>query len=127
MKRKTIPPAVLVADDDAGVRRYLKMALEHFGFRVRTCSNGSAGLRLAKSGTFALVLLDYWMGVPNGFEVLMRLREAGCRTPVILISSSLPDPLRLYCETERLAVVLEKPFTLEVLMKVIDGILGGNR
>lgn len=120
MSTKRSPrPAVLVADDDPGIRRYFKMALDYFGFRVRTCTSGTAALRLAKTGKYALVLLDYWMGVPNGFEVLMRLRKDGLKTPVILISSGFPEHIREHCATERLAYVLGKPFTLEILRKTI--------
>lgn len=119
MRQKQRRLSILVADDDPGVRNYIKTALEHFGYRCRTSSSGTAALRLARSGGFGLLVLDYWMGVPNGFEVLMRLRGEGYQGPAILISSGIPDPVRDHCLSERLAYVLDKPFSLDVLQKTI--------
>lgn len=80
---------ILLVDDNASIRDLVSRRLTRDGHDVEACDSGRAGLRLARRGTFDLVLLDLMMPGLNGFEVLSRLRaEPETRAlPVIVISA----------------------------------------
>ena len=82
--------AVLVVDDDAGVRQVLRIYLERDGHRVTDAADGVAALALAADRRFDLVLLDIMLPGVDGFEVCRRLREIG-DTPIILLTARSGD------------------------------------
>jgi CheY-like chemotaxis protein len=64
---------VLVVDDEAANREWLKNVLEPAGFRVTLASGGREAIKLAKSGKPDLVMLDLLMPEVNGFDVVEAL------------------------------------------------------
>lgn len=76
-KRKFSGPKtrVLVVDDEAANRDWLKEVLEPAGFTVLLANGGQAGIALAKSRKPDLVMLDLLMPEVNGFDVVEALRE----------------------------------------------------
>ena len=82
--------AVLIVDDDAGVRQVLRIYLERDGHRVTDAADGTAALALAADRRFDLVLLDIMLPGVDGFEVCRRLREIG-DTPIILLTARSGD------------------------------------
>ena len=65
---------IVLADDDDDLRAIYSQALRLEGFEVREASNGAEALALIAQRTPNLLILDVWMPVLNGFEVLERLR-----------------------------------------------------
>ncbi|MEA2480288.1 MAG: two-component system, OmpR family, response regulator PrrA [Thermoleophilaceae bacterium] len=80
-------PLVLLADDDAAIRRSVSIGLEMEGFRVVSASGGRAALEALERVRPAVVLLDLSMPDLDGLEVLRRLREAGDDVPVCVLSA----------------------------------------
>ncbi|MFD0936688.1 response regulator [Methylobacterium trifolii] len=80
--------AVLLVDDDPAARELLQRFLEREGFRVRTASDGRAGLTLARALKPRAILLDVEMPRMDGWAVLHAVRSdpelAGI--PVIMTS-----------------------------------------
>jgi DNA-binding response OmpR family regulator len=85
-----VKSAVLIVDDDAGVRQVLRIYLERDGHRVTDAADGTAALALAADRRFDLVLLDIMLPGVDGFEVCRRLREIG-DTPIILLTARSGD------------------------------------
>jgi len=83
-------PAVLVVDDDAGIRQVLRLYLERDGHRVTDAADGTAALTLVAERRFDLVLLDIMLPGVDGFEVCRRLREIG-DTPIIVLTARSGD------------------------------------
>jgi two-component system OmpR family response regulator len=110
---------ILVADDDPSLRHLLKTALEHLGYAVKLCNQGSSALKVAVSGSFDLLLLDYEMGFVTGFDVLKTLRSHHLQVPVILMSSHLPEAVRKACTRIPNTSVLHKPFSLLALRRKV--------
>lgn len=82
-----MPNAILIVDDEAGIRDSLRDVLEDEGFEVKTASTGEECLRIAEQESFSCILLDIWLGDGiSGLETLERLRENGNDAPVIMIS-----------------------------------------
>lgn len=82
---------ILIVDDEADFRAALSMLLTLEGFQVAEAIDGHAALHLIGSSPPAqrphVVLLDFRMPGMNGGEVLARLREAGNKVCVILVSA----------------------------------------
>ena len=110
---------ILVGDDDVSVLRFLEKALTHYGFESLPCHDGAEVLQRAEPGAFDLLLLDYRIGKPDGMEIVTTLRERGRLMPVILMSSHFPDEVEQQCSGMPGLSLLEKPFSLAELQKVI--------
>src|SRR5579862_6182020 len=110
---------ILVADDDPSLRSFLKTALAYWGYAVTLCADGASALKRAGSGGFDLLLLDFRMGPPTGFDVLKSLRNRGMQVPVVIMSSHLPEDIRVACSGLRNTSVLHKPFSVRILRKIL--------
>ena len=79
-------PAVLVVDDDDGVRECLTVFLEA-AYEVRTAASGPEALGLVAERPPDVMLLDLRMPGMDGVEVLRRLRDARTDFPVIVLTA----------------------------------------
>jgi two-component system, OmpR family, KDP operon response regulator KdpE len=77
--------AVLVIDDEAHIRRFVRTGFELEGFAVREAENASTGLRSATLEPPDLIILDLCLPDMHGSEVLAHVR-ARSNVPVIAIS-----------------------------------------
>jgi two-component system response regulator MprA len=78
---------VLVIDDDRALRDALRRALTLAGYEVDVAENGQHGLsRIAATGPDAIVL-DVGMPDIDGLELCRRLRGAGNRVPILMLTA----------------------------------------
>ena len=84
---------ILVVEDDKAILMGLKDDLEFEGYEVATASDGKDGLKQASSGGFELVVLDILLPGLNGFEVCKKLREAGIKTPILMLTAAKTDEM----------------------------------
>jgi two-component system response regulator MprA len=78
---------VLIIDDDRALRDALRRALTLAGYEIDTAPSGEAGLtRLAEERPDAVVL-DVGLGGMDGLEACRRLRAAGDRIPVLMLTA----------------------------------------
>ena len=76
--------AVLIVDDEPGIRDTLRGVLEDEGFAVLTVATGEECLDAARDGNFACILLDIWLGDGiDGLETLAQLKEEDCDAAVV--------------------------------------------
>lgn len=92
---------ILLVEDDINLQYMYRLKLEREGFQVKTASNGSEGLRAAESFMPDLILLDLFMPVMSGSDMLAKLRENdwGSDIRVIVLTNisknEAPQSLRL--------------------------------
>ena len=77
---------ILVVEDEAKIARFVELELSHEGYEVDKAEDGRAGLELALSTDYDLILLDIMLPQISGMEVLRRLRREK-DTPVILLTA----------------------------------------
>ena len=78
---------VLIADDDAGLRRALARNLRHAGFSVDEARDGGEALDMVRALPPAVIVLDVSMPVASGVEVTQRLRAGGEEVPILILSA----------------------------------------
>ena len=90
----SIPPIVLVADDEVHTTVMLERIFEREGYRVQSVNDGIAALETAQRIIPDLILLDIQMPGMNGFDVLRSLRdsEATASIPTILVTAKARKP-----------------------------------
>lgn len=79
-------PRVLVVDDEASLRDFVRRNLDVRGYRVETAANGLEALAHLKRQPFDLVILDLMMPHMDGLETTRRLRQEST-VPVIVLSA----------------------------------------
>jgi two-component system KDP operon response regulator KdpE len=79
--------AVLVVDDEAPIRRLLRTSLGAQGFEVLEASDAASALARLPKDKPDVVLLDLTLPDLDGTEVIRRMRAAGDKTPIIVLSS----------------------------------------
>lgn len=79
--------SILIADDEPRISGFIGKGLRAAGFATQIVGTGPDALKLALTGEFDLLVLDVNMPGLDGFEVLERLRGAGSRIPIIMLTA----------------------------------------
>ena len=80
-------PQVLLVDDDPEICEFVAMLLELEGFRPVSVTRAADALAIAAREPPAAVLVDIAMPELDGLELCRRLRAAGLRAPILVISA----------------------------------------
>jgi DNA-binding response OmpR family regulator len=118
---------VLVVDDDANVGDMLQDLLVDLGYVVKHALDGTAALRLVPVFEPDVVLLDLQLPGMSGVEVLDRLRRDHPTVPVIIVTGN--DDVEVARRTLRGGAFdyLSKPFTVDVLARVVAAAIAMSR
>jgi two-component system, OmpR family, response regulator MprA len=116
-------PRVMVVDDDPRILEALRRALTLKGFAVSTAEGGEPALSLLGLGAPDVLVLDVAMPDVDGIEVCRRLREAGDRTPVLMLTARDAVADRVLGLEAGADDYLVKPFALEELIARLRALL----
>ncbi|MEW1639884.1 response regulator transcription factor [Streptomyces sp. NPDC093801] len=114
---------VLVADDDAAIRRSLERGLRLSGFAVVLAEDGPAALAVVDARTPDVLVLDVSMPGLTGTEVCRSLRARGDETPVLMLSALDELADRVAGLQAGADDYLVKPFALEELVLRLHALL----
>ncbi len=89
-----VSSSVLLIDDDEELVDLLKNYLEREGFFVGGAEDGESGVHEARSGRYAIAVVDMMMPRKNGIETLMAIRAHG-NMPVIMLTAKGDDTDRI--------------------------------
>ncbi|TWI56993.1 response regulator transcription factor [Halalkalibacter nanhaiisediminis] len=78
---------LLVVDDEESIVTLLQFNLEQSGYEVVTAMDGAAGLELALSQSFDLIILDLMLPEIDGLEVCKQLRQQKVLTPILMLTA----------------------------------------
>jgi DNA-binding response OmpR family regulator len=93
------------------------------GYRVRSAADGVAGLELACTETFDLILLDVMMPGLDGFAVCRELRKRGRAMPVLMLTAKGQIDDRVEGLDSGADDYLLKPFSLKELLARVHALL----
>jgi DNA-binding response OmpR family regulator len=78
---------ILVVEDEKKVAGFIKRGLEEDQYEVTVTHDGADGLKQALEGDHNLIILDVMLPKKDGLTVIKELREAGNRTPVLMLTA----------------------------------------
>ncbi len=114
---------VLVADDDAELRRSLERVLGLADYEAVSVTDGRAALDALANEQFALIVLDVTMPPPDGLEVCRSVRARGDRTPILMLTALGTVPDRVEGLEAGADDYLTKPFAVEELLARVRALL----
>lgn len=110
---------ILIADDEASMRKNLRDVLEDEGYRVIEAENGESALERAIKERPNLLLLDVRMPGMDGMEVLSKLNKLNPALPVIIFTAFGTSERPIEAMKMGAYDYIEKPFDLEELLIII--------
>ncbi|KPI33099.1 response regulator transcription factor [Streptomyces sp. NPDC086989] len=123
MTGSTSTGLVLVADDDAAIRRSLERGLRLSGFTVLLAEDGPGALAALADRSPDVLVLDVSMPGLTGTEVCRTLRAGGDETPVLMLSALDEVADRIAGLQAGADDYLVKPFALEELVLRLTALL----
>ncbi len=114
---------VLVVDDEPAVRQALERALRFEGYTAELAEDGMAGLAAHAERPADAIVLDIAMPRLDGLEMCRRLRAAGDRTPVLMLTAKAAVTERVDGLDAGADDYLVKPFALEELLARLRALL----
>ena len=117
---------ILVADDDAAIRKVLSQALGRVGYNVRTTSNAATLWRWVQGGDGDLVITDVVMPDEDGLELLPRIRKVRPEMPVIVMSARNTMLTALRAAERGAYEYLPKPFDINRLQSSVKRALSDS-
>jgi DNA-binding response OmpR family regulator len=119
----TLPGPILVVEDERAVARGLIYGLREEGFAVEWAETGKAALSLTEQLSPSLIVLDLRLPDITGLDVCRRLRQAGRRLPILMLTArdgEMDKILGLELGADDYVV---KPYSLRELISRIRALL----
>ena len=114
---------ILIVEDEYAVARGIQYALQQEGYEVTLARSGEEGLEIATRSAPDLVLLDVRLPGMDGFEVLRRLRAAGAKSPVLMLTARDEEVDKVIGLELGADDYMTKPFGLRELLSRVRALL----
>lgn len=122
-QKVTMMPSILIIEDEEKIARILQLELEHEGYKVKVARDGRAGLEMALTYSWDLILLDVMLPELNGIEVLRRFRQQNTSLPVVMVTARETIPEKVSGFEHGANDYITKPFAIEELLARIRNLL----
>ncbi len=114
---------ILILEDNELLLETLDEFLSDSGYSVRLAKNGNEALNLTYDYDFDLFLLDVKVPDINGFEFLKQMRDIGCKTPAIFLTSLRDKDSLAEGFGQGADDYIKKPFDLDEVLFRIKAVL----
>jgi CheY-like chemotaxis protein len=123
-------PRVLLLEDDASLRRFVRMALEELPLELLECDSVACALQILQEAQVQLIFTDLMLAGESGQGFLQRLKANPTlqgSAKVVVVSAGLSPIVRKQLETYPVWRVLEKPVSVMALERCVREVLFGWR
>lgn len=114
---------IVIVDDDARIRDLLRRFLAQEGYDVLLAEDARALQRITSRETVDLLVLDVMLPGEDGLSICRRLRQAGDKTPIIMLTAKGEDVDRILGLEIGADDYLGKPFNPRELLARIHAVL----
>ena len=116
-------PVVLVAEDDAAIRKLICAIVRKQGVEVVSASDGAEAIARAQSEPFDALLLDLMMPNENGWQVMQQLtaQQSPLLAKTVVITAASDREIGDLPEQAR---VIRKPFDIRELVRTLRETVG---
>ena len=110
---------LLVVEDDPFIRELYAIVLRMNGYEITTAVDGVDALERLADEPFDLVLTDRHMPKIDGPGIVLALRSAGSRIPIIMLSGSLAYSPLPPAVTREVSAAIQKPAQISEILSVV--------
>lgn len=114
---------VLLVEDNSDIASSIELTLASEGIICEVVEFGTEGIEIAKIYNYDLIILDLMLPDISGFEVLLRLRSAKVKTPILILSGITTVDQKIKGLTCGADDYITKPFDREELIARIYAIV----
>lgn len=117
--------SILIADDEARMRKLVKDFLKQKNFNIIEAEDGEQALKLynENKNKINLVLLDVMMPKLDGWSVLRQIRQIDKTLPIVMLTARAEEQDELFGFELGVDEYITKPFSLKVLVARVEAIL----
>lgn len=119
--------SVLIVDDEAIIRRFLRRKLSGEGYQCEEAGSAEQALEKLRGNTTELVILDIRMPGKSGHELLPEIRASYPDTAVIMATGVTETSIAIQCMKEGAQDYLPKPFDLNEVVLSVGRVLDKRR
>lgn len=126
---ETLNTTVLLVEDNADMRQYLKMVLSQHGYSITEAENGKQGLDTALQTVPDLIITDVMMSEMDGYTMTQNLKTNPITShiPIVILSAKGRAESKIEGYRRGADAYLPKPFSTEELLVRITQILATRR
>lgn len=118
---------ILIIEDEASIRKLLKLNLELEGYEVVQAENGKSGIQLTEGQHFDIIILDVMLPEIDGFDVCEQIRLKDMEVPILFLTAKDSPADRVRGLKKGGDDYLTKPFNLEELLLRVHNLLKRSR
>jgi len=118
---------ILVVEDDPGISRLMRRALEQAGYTVNIAVDGKSGLDMAQNDNYSLLILDIMLPGIDGWNIVDELRSDGSRVPIMMVTARDMVEDRVKGLDLGADDYLPKPFEVSELLARVRALLRRDR
>ena len=121
-------PVILVVEDDADLRKILRLQLSSQGYEVLEAENGQLGFEAMQNERPSCVILDLMMPVMDGFGFLKRARSLNQlqNIPILILTASEDERNRIRGFQYQADAYMGKPYDLDKLTTEVKKLVSRN-
>jgi DNA-binding response OmpR family regulator len=116
-------PKILIVEDDRDIAFGLEEDLVRHGHQVEIANDGEKAVRRGRDGGWDLIILDLMLPQKDGFEVCRELRQAGLKTPIIMLTAKTHEAEKILGLELGADDYITKPFSPRELRARIQAVL----
>ena len=118
------PARILVVEDGTSNQKLINVVLQRAGVTVELANNGQIGFDMAMATQYDVILMDMQMPVMDGFTATRRLRQEGCKLPIIALTANAMKGEEEKCRAAGCSGYLSKPIDVDLLLRTLAELVG---